>query len=114
MKILNESENQQQNQKTGFGFPLDISYFAYMAGGTSAFNMIQSFRDNMALKKSRRKMQENPYLGPKRDINAQKTFLNEGIKHRFARKQSLRNLQFFAFFGILALIAIGLLIFKII
>lgn len=100
-------------KKKPFCFSLDNSYFAYMAGGTSAFNMIQSFRDNMALKKSRRKMQENPYLGPKRDSHAQKNQLNEGIQHRLARKQWLRNLRFAAFLGLLALVVIGLLIFKI-
>ena len=112
-KIRNEIDNQLQNQKPGFGFSLHVSYFAIMAGGTSAFNMIQSFRDNMALKKSRRKMQENPYLGPKRESNAQKTQLNEGIQHRFATKKWLGNLRIAAFLCILALVLLGLLMLKI-
>lgn len=113
MKILNESENQQKNQKTVFGFPLDIFYFASMAGGTSAFNMIQSFRDNMALKKSRRKMLENPYLGSKRDLLAEKITLDDGINHRFDRKKKLQHIRIFSILGIMVGILIVLLIFKI-
>jgi hypothetical protein len=99
-KILNESNNLQQNQKLQFVFPLDISYFALMAGGTSAFNMIKSIRNNLSLKSPRRKMKDNPYLGPKRDINAQKIHLSEGIQHRIAQKDRANVSRLTLFVGL--------------
>lgn len=71
-----------------------------MAGGTSAFNMIQSIRNNLSLKSPRRKMKQNPYLGPKRNKDAQKIQLNEGILHRIAQKDRTKIFRLFVFLGL--------------
>jgi hypothetical protein len=83
-----------------------------MAGGTSAFNMITSIRNNLSLKQNRRKMQENPFLGPRLDRHAHHGHLQEGIYYRIERKQRLQRFRLFAFLGLIILAVIVLLVAK--
>ncbi|RZS96243.1 hypothetical protein [Cecembia calidifontis] len=59
-----------------------------MAGGTSAFNMAQSSKDNRSILSKRSRMADNPYLASteREVLNEPKTY-DEMITERFERKK---------------------------
>ncbi len=83
-----------------------------MAGGTSAFDMIPSLRNNRNVKSGRTKMGDNPYVSKSVGIeNRNSANTKELIAHRFERKDfstqltkrvylalGLLILMFFAYF----------------
>lgn len=65
-----------------------------MAGGTSGFNMKQSYKDNRSIQPGRNTMGENPYneKGIAIEQRNPKNY-SQIIAHRFNRKAYLKNIS---------------------
>lgn len=75
-----------------------------MAGGTSGFNMKQSYKDNRSIQPGRNKMGDNPYL--EKSITIEKRNpkdYSQIISHRFKRRLSLRNTSTWIYLVIIAM-----------
>ncbi|MGY6523638.1 MAG: hypothetical protein ACXIUD_18050 [Mongoliitalea sp.] len=83
-----------------------------MAGGTSGFNMIQSFKDNRSIKSGRSPMKDNPYQQGKsnRSDSVDPEIYASLIADRDRRKSFQKKLSLGIFLG-MALIALILFLF---
>ncbi|UJP63338.1 hypothetical protein [Mongoliitalea daihaiensis] len=75
-----------------------------MAGGTSGFNMIQSFKDNRSIKSKRAPLKDNPYhdKAGNRNEKVDPAIYNALIDERHSRKIFQKRLSFGVFLGIIA------------
>lgn len=84
-----------------------------MAGGTTAFDMIQSGRNNRNLRTHRKKMSENPYAQTSKNSGRNPSNYEELIRERDQRKSyhgKITAFTYLLFFITLAIVTfIGLL-----
>jgi hypothetical protein len=82
-----------------------------MAGGTSGFNMIQSFKDNRSIKSKRASLKDNPYQNPAGNRNPQvdPSIYNALIDERHSRKAFQKRLSLGIFLGLLVVAFVAFL-----
>lgn len=74
-----------------------------MAGGTSGFNMIQSFKDNRSIKGKRASLKDNPYNNStgNRNHKVDPAIYDNLIDDRHSRKVFQKKLSLGIFLGII-------------
>lgn len=82
-----------------------------MAGGTSGFNMIQSFKDNRSIKSNRTSLKDNPYNDPSGNRNqlVDPAIYDALIAERHRRKAFQKRLSLGVFLGLLIIALLAFL-----